>query len=289
MTRNNNSDPIEWDVNAHYNPVSANDAAAIAEPIERSGYRRSRGADPVATIGALAIGLATVAAFAFMNPTFVKQDKRDVTVVALLEMPEDPPAEAPPPPPEQSVPPPKAAIVAPVPLVAIPQAPVMQAPPVAAPVASPAPPPKPVALAVTPRGPENVGELSAKMISAKPPRYPFDSRRQHEQGTVILSVLLSVDGRVADVSIARSSGFPRLDDAALDAVRNWRWSPMMRDGSAVMVRGMVTIPFILQGGERGGRGGHGGRRHDGDDRGRDGRGGLDRDGDRGPGVEGDTV
>jgi protein TonB len=126
-----------------------------------------------------------------------------------------------------------------------------------------APPPSPP----TATGPANGGELSAKMIAAKPPRYPMDSRRAHEQGAVVLSVLLSTDGRVSDVSIARSSGFARLDRAAIDAVRDWRWSPLMRDGNPVMVRGVVTIPFILQGGDGGSDrrgGGHGRGRHGGD-------------------------
>lgn len=85
------------------------------------------------------------------------------------------------------------------------------------------------------------------MISATPPRYPHESRRKREQGTVVLMVLLAVDGTVADVSISQSSGSARLDDAALKAVRRWRWSPTRRNGDPVMVRGLVEIPFILQG------------------------------------------
>lgn len=84
------------------------------------------------------------------------------------------------------------------------------------------------------------------MIAATPPRYPQESRRKREQGTVLLLVLLAADGRVADVSISQSSGFDRLDKAALAAVRHWRWSPTRRGGAAVMVRGLVEIPFILQ-------------------------------------------
>jgi protein TonB len=49
------------------------------------------------------------------------------------------------------------------------------------------------------------------------------------------------------VSVSRSSGFARLDKAALDAVRRWRWSPLVRGGVPVMVRGIVDIPFVLQG------------------------------------------
>src|SRR5690606_28958396 len=94
-------------------------------------------------------------------------------------------------------------------------------------------------------------------------RVPLESRRRHEEGVVVLAVLLSTEGRVTDISIARSSGFPRLDEAAMDAVADWRWSPLVRDGEPVMVRGMVRIPFIRErGGPRGHGGGHRGGRDD---------------------------
>jgi periplasmic protein TonB len=85
------------------------------------------------------------------------------------------------------------------------------------------------------------------MVSARPPRYPIDARRKREEGTVLLAVTLAADGHVASVAIARSSGFASLDDAARDAVRHWRWAPTLRDGEPVMVRGVVEIPFVLQG------------------------------------------
>ena len=83
------------------------------------------------------------------------------------------------------------------------------------------------------------------MLFAKPPSYPLDSRRAREQGTVKLRVLVGSDGAVKDIEIAGSSGSARLDRAALQAVRRWRWSPVMSNGSAVAVRGYVTIPFVL--------------------------------------------
>ena len=104
-------------------------------------------------------------------------------------------------------------------------------------------PPSPVAA----RAPSAVsgGDLSASMIEAVPPRYPYESRRLKEQGTVVLDVLLGPDGRVERIAVRTSSGHARLDKAALDAVRRWRWSPMLRDGQAVAVRGLVEIPFTL--------------------------------------------
>lgn len=87
--------------------------------------------------------------------------------------------------------------------------------------------------------------LAAKMVSGSPPRYPTESRRRREQGTVLLSVTVGVDGKVSGISVSQSSGFSRLDDAALSAVRKWRWSPIIRDGKPVMVKGVVEIPFVL--------------------------------------------
>lgn len=83
------------------------------------------------------------------------------------------------------------------------------------------------------------------MISGGPPRYPVESRRRKEQGTVELNLVLGLDGKVETISVAHSSGFARLDQAALDAVRRWRWAPTLRDGSPVKVRGTVEIPFVL--------------------------------------------
>ena len=91
------------------------------------------------------------------------------------------------------------------------------------------------------------GNLDGRMVSGKPPRYPIESRRKKEQGTVLLSLVLGIDGAVEQISVNRSSGFPRLDNAALDAVRRWRWEPVLRSGAVVKVRGLVEIPFVLQG------------------------------------------
>jgi len=88
-------------------------------------------------------------------------------------------------------------------------------------------------------------DLMARMVAGKPPRYPIESRRKHEEGTVLLSLVLGLDGSVQRISIARSSGFERLDKAALQAVRDWRWQPMMRNGAPITVQGVVPITFEL--------------------------------------------
>jgi protein TonB len=91
------------------------------------------------------------------------------------------------------------------------------------------------------------GDLGARMVAGKPPRYPTESRRKREQGTVVLSLVVGLDGAVEQISVSSSSGSDRLDRAALDAVRRWRWEPIVRSGQPVKVRGTVEIPFVLQG------------------------------------------
>lgn len=91
------------------------------------------------------------------------------------------------------------------------------------------------------------GDMGTRMVDARPPKYPIESRRRREQGVVVLAITLGTDGRVSALAVARSSGFARLDDAARNAVRHWRWSPTLRDGQPVMVRGTVEIPFVLAG------------------------------------------
>ncbi|OJY61892.1 MAG: hypothetical protein BGP16_15235 [Sphingobium sp. 66-54] len=231
-------------------------APAQAQPVERSTYRRGHGSDSIATIGALALTLGTLSAFAFMNPQIVKKVQRAPTVVTMLELPNDPPPEQPEQPPQPDTPPPTAQVIAPVPLITLAERPVMQAPPVVQPVPVPSPP-APFA-PPTSRAPENRGDLSAQVVFRKPIKVPLESRRQHEEGVVVLSILLAADGHVRDIAISSSSGFPRLDRAALEAVRDWRWSPTVRDGTPVMVRGLLRVPFIR---ERGGRPDDGRRGH----------------------------
>nr|MCU0972664.1 TonB family protein [Burkholderiales bacterium] len=78
------------------------------------------------------------------------------------------------------------------------------------------------------------------------PQYPSASRRLGEQGTVQLRVLVSADGHAAHVDVHRSSGFPRLDDAAAAAVRDWRFVPAKRGTTPVEAHVIVPIVFKLE-------------------------------------------
>lgn len=77
------------------------------------------------------------------------------------------------------------------------------------------------------------------------PSYPAMSRRLHEQGRVILRVLVSEGGTADQVEIRTSSGSERLDQAAIDAVRRWRFAPARQGALAVSAWALVPILFQL--------------------------------------------
>lgn len=82
--------------------------------------------------------------------------------------------------------------------------------------------------------------------AAPPPRYPVQAIREGLTGTVMLRVLVDVDGKPIDVQIERSSGHRVLDDAAKKQVlAKWRFKPAMQDGRAVQAIGMIPVDFNL--------------------------------------------
>jgi periplasmic protein TonB len=78
------------------------------------------------------------------------------------------------------------------------------------------------------------------------PEYPVSEIRQNHYGTVVLSVEVLPNGRVGDVRIERSSGYPRLDESAVREARGWRLIPGTRDGTAVPMRKLIPITFQLK-------------------------------------------
>ncbi len=72
------------------------------------------------------------------------------------------------------------------------------------------------------------------------PKYPPESRRSGEEGLVVLRVLIDELGRAIRVDVERSSGFPRLDDAARAAVERALFRPYVENG--VARRALATIP-----------------------------------------------
>ncbi len=91
-----------------------------------------------------------------------------------------------------------------------------------------------------------------KLVSAAPyyrtnppPEYPIPSRRRGEEGVVFLTVVVQTSGLPASVSLHRSSGFPLLDRAALDAVRGWSFEPARVGGVPVSSTVVIPVRFSL--------------------------------------------
>lgn len=131
--------------------------------------------------------------------------------------------------------------------------PVVQPQPV--PVAAPPPPPmmatRPAQLTTAAPEQDDIvmdsRVLTAVYLSNPKPLYPNVSRRLGEQGTVLLRVFVTVAGEPAQIELKSSSGFPRLDRAALNAVRSWKFSPATRSDQAVDAWVLVPIRFSLKG------------------------------------------
>lgn len=119
--------------------------------------------------------------------------------------------------------------------------------------AAPPPPPAPPVVAAPPAPPKPAGpitlggELSVACPERTPPRYPPHSRRMGEEGAVVLRVELDEQGKVSAARVSASSGFPRLDEAALGAVRTWRCTPPTHHGRPVRAIAVQPFNFVLQG------------------------------------------
>jgi len=239
---------------AAYRPhgsVATAASAASASPYIPAGGRYGAGGRAKLPGVALAVGvhLAIVPILLGLGYQAVAKPEHRFVAVNLTPPPPPPPAAAPDKPQQQKLdiritPPPvplMVPVVQPVPMAFADTVPVAQPATLSAPPAPPAPPSPPAAVSTI-----TSDSLATRMVSGHPPRYPVESRRRKEQGTVELLLVLGTDGAVEAISIARSSGFPRLDDAALASVRRWRWQPTMRAGTPVKVKGVVEIPFVLK-------------------------------------------
>ena len=97
-----------------------------------------------------------------------------------------------------------------------------------------------------PSGPVRVADLpvTPRKIGDIRPVYPEIARAAHVEGTVILEAVLDTSGRVTQLRVIQSS--PMLDQAALDAVRQWRYTPSLYGGHPVSVLMTITVRFTLK-------------------------------------------
>jgi protein TonB len=217
------------------------DPFSSAEPVGRQAVR-------FAAVLAAHLAVLWAGAEVATRPE-VRQAAREV-LVRLMESPPEPKVEAPRPEPQpprlqparkvrqpEPLPPVLAAAaeaLAPAATFAVPPQP--PAPPVMSPIEAAPPPPAPVTAA----------RFDADYLANPKPAYPVASRRMGEEGKVILRVKVSHGGAPLEVEIRQSSGFPRLDDAARNAVEHWRFVPARRGDEAIESWVSVPVVFSLQ-------------------------------------------
>lgn len=83
-------------------------------------------------------------------------------------------------------------------------------------------------------------------LNNKAPVYPMLSRKRKEQGTVWLLLLVSKDGLVTELKLKKTSGFDRLDQAALQAVKKWKFQPARKEGQPIDYWYELPLKFSLQ-------------------------------------------
>ncbi len=89
--------------------------------------------------------------------------------------------------------------------------------------------------------------FAAAYLNNPPPPYPLVARRRGIGGVVLLRAEVSPEGRCLQAKVAKSSGFGPLDDAALEAVKKWRFVPAKRGGQAVSAWVEIPVNFKLEG------------------------------------------
>ena len=178
---------------------------------------------------AVTIGIQGLAVLALVLGLAHQQIQKELSALnANVEKEEVLPKAPPPPPPDLIRPPPVSAVV---PEFAI------EAPP-KAPPAAPAPTP-PVKVAPT--------DLKSIDRTHTIPPYPSISLRLGEQGTTIIKVTISPEGSVTAASLEKTSGFDRLDNAAVEYVKShWRWQPPTREGKPVEATTLISVKWDLK-------------------------------------------
>ncbi|CAN5176788.1 hypothetical protein BH10PSE16_BH10PSE16_07500 [soil metagenome] len=244
-------------------PTSMN-ATALSDfpmqPVDLPRPRLSRNAAIALAVVALHVGLI----WALQSGLLLRTVQLIVPVevlAQLIDLPEPKPEPAPPAPPAPPVRPVKPAptvqkkavakpviqpqvqplaIADPTPSPNAPTGILVPAPPAApAPVAqAPAAPPAPPAV--------QLPSSNADYLQNPKPAYPPLSKRLGEQGKVIVRVLIGADGVPQKAELRQSSGFERLDQAALNTVLKWRYIPGKRGGVAEDMWFNVPINFVLE-------------------------------------------
>ena len=159
------------------------------------------------------------------QPVVKRQRPPEPTVIAAAPRPAPAPFVAPAPLPEPPAPAPIAAIVPPAPAVAA----ALVAPPVA-------PPPAPKVIPAS----------AVQYLEPIALEYPRLSKRNGESGRVLIRVYIDEAGFAKNLQVNRSSGHPRLDEAALAAIQKARFKPYTENGQPVAGWAFIPLEFELE-------------------------------------------
>ncbi|WP_455769824.1 energy transducer TonB [Pseudomonas syringae group genomosp. 7] len=125
-------------------------------------------------------------------------------------------------------------------------------PPAPTPAAAPSPPapPTPAPAPAAPAAPpapvkESAAVSGLASLGNPPPEYPGLALRRSWEGRVILRIKVLPNGRAGAVEVTKSSGKPVLDEAAVEAVRNWKFIPAKRGDTPIEGFATQTIDFKL--------------------------------------------
>lgn len=229
-------------------PSSAMNDFVLQVPL-RSRDDLSPNAKRAVMVGML--GAHVLAGWALLQVPAVRQAVAETLPTMMVELVAPEPAKPPPPPPKATPkPPPPAPVMAakprpspePPPFVAPPPPP--EPPPLAAPTAPPvppAPPMPPAPPAPAPAAPRAVVLTETDWLKQVMPVYPLASQRLNEQGNVVIRAVIDVHGIPRQLKVHRSSGFPRLDEAALSAASQSRVKPRTENG--VPFEFAVLMPY----------------------------------------------
>ncbi len=86
---------------------------------------------------------------------------------------------------------------------------------------------------------------AANLISKVTPAYPPDMKEQRQEATVVLQTVISTDGVPESLSVQSTDVNRSFIDAAMDAVKQWRYQPTLLNGEPVEVITTITVNFTL--------------------------------------------
>ena len=121
--------------------------------------------------------------------------------------------------------------------------------PEAPPPPAPPPPKAPHSAPPPPAAAENTARIDAPPRASRPirPEYPKEARQRGEEGDVTLDLVITARGLVSEVSVAASSGFRDLDDAAARAAARTKFKPATRGSTPVQANARIIIKFRISG------------------------------------------